>query len=77
MKTNKTKKKTYAVAGYMEYVASLPLPGGRSVEVEFTGGKQSGYGVSPARFTTEDPVLQKLIENCDQFRQGLIRIHNR
>lgn len=69
--------KTYAVAGYMEYVASIAVPLGKSIEVRFTGGKQNGYGVSPAKFTTTDPVLQKFIEKSEQFRSGKITLYQR
>lgn len=65
--------KTYAVTGYMEYVAAIPVHAGKTVEIRFAGGKQNGYGISPARFTTSDPVLQRLIERSPLFRTGKIR----
>lgn len=68
----KRMKKTYAIHGYMEFVARIPLAAGRMLDVPFTGGKQNGYGVTPARFSTDDPVLQKLIEKSPMFRAGRI-----
>ena len=56
--------KTYEVYGVIEWVILLPtgsdfMP---SVEIRFEGGQLTGYGVTPARFTTSDPFLQNLVE---------------
>lgn len=74
MKANK-KAKVYAVWGYMEFVASIPLHPGKSIDIHFSGGKQNGYGISPARFVTSDTVLQKYIEKSPLFIRGVIRSH--
>ncbi len=47
-------KKTYGVNGMMEWNAIIPV-GRTSVRVHFTGGTVTGYGVSPATFTTDNP----------------------
>ncbi len=75
MEKTKAKKtgKTYAVYGLMEWVALLPV-GGSVVRIPFTGGSISGYGVKPATFTTDNEVLQRLIENSRHFRSGKIRV---
>lgn len=44
------------------------------VRVEFTGGSVTGYGVTPAEYTTGNPVIQALIEGSDYFRSGRIRL---
>lgn len=69
--------KTYAVSGYMEFIASIPVYPGKTVQLHFTGGKQNGFGVTPAKFTTADPVLQKIIEKSEQYRSGLIKLFTR
>lgn len=67
-------QKTYAVKGLMEFQALIPA--GRSViRVPFTGGSLSGYGVTPATFTTSDPAMQHLIELSADFRRGRITLH--
>ena len=62
--------KTYGVFGLMEWVLQLPtgyaaLP---FIQIKFEGGHISGYGVTPARLTTSDPLLQRLIEASPWFR---------
>lgn len=63
-------KRHYAVYGLLEY--HLKIGRGVGYTVEFTGGQLSGYGVSPARFSTSDPVLQRHIEGSAEFRAGKI-----
>ena len=69
-------RKTYAVPGLMEL--KMTLRTGRSliptVEVLFEGGQITGYGMSPAKYTTEDPVIQRLIEENRWFKCGRIRL---
>ena len=69
--------KTYSILGYMEFVAKIPVGPAIELPVHFTGGKMSGYGVTPAKFQTADPVLQKYIENSPQFRSGRIKLYKR
>lgn len=68
--------KTYGVKGLMEWRVQLST--GYSVKpeitVEFTGGQITGYGVAPARFTTADPFLQRLIEGSIWFKNGKISL---
>lgn len=69
------KKKTYEVPGLMEFQMMLYNPATRlELRLEFTDGKITGYGVTPASFTTGDPVIQRLIEDCAWFRTGRIRL---
>ena len=67
----KAKKKTYGVQGYMEW-QSLIRCGKATVTVHFSGGSLTGYGVTPAEFTTENPMTQAIIENSDYFKKGKI-----
>lgn len=65
------KRKTYAVNGIMEWVALINA-GKAQMKVHFSGGSLTGYGVTPATFTTEDPMKQAIIENSHYFKSGKI-----
>lgn len=55
----------------MEWQACIKC-GGASVGIHFTGGSQTAYGVNPAKYTTEDPAIQAIIENSGYFKEGRI-----
>lgn len=57
--------------GLMEWKIAIKC-GNASLQVHFTGGNQTAYGVNPAKYTTENPAIQAIIENCGYFRQGRI-----
>lgn len=63
--------KTYGVRGLTEWTALLPA-GKARLAVTFTGGTASGYGESPALFSTDSPAVQKVIEESGYFRSGRI-----
>lgn len=65
------KRKTYGVCGYMEWVALIEC-GKATVKVHFSGGSLTGYGVTPAEFTTQNPMTQAIIENSKEFKSGKI-----
>lgn len=75
-------RKTYYIRGLLEYKMYIPREfkgekGRRRKEndfllVEFTEGQYTGYGVSPARFTTDDPLIQACIEFTPEYRSGRI-----
>lgn len=73
-KTNRIVRKVYGVDGLMSWQIQIPLPydGYPPVTICFEGGRLTGYGVTPARYVTEDPVIQKLIEGSHWFRTGKI-----
>lgn len=62
-------RKTYGVRGFLEW--ELHLPTGYDVmpyiSLKFEGGQITGYGVAPALYTTDDPVIQRLIEKSPWF----------
>lgn len=64
---------TYGVYGLMEWHALLNV-GKCCIHVDFTGGALSGYGVTPAEFTTSDPVIQHVIESSGYFKSGKIKV---
>lgn len=69
-------KKTYAVSGLMEYVAIIRA--GRSViRVPFSGGSMNAIGVTPAKFTTDDFMIQHAIEHSSDFQRGKITLYKK
>ena len=57
----------------MEWVALIPTRH-NIVRIRFKGGSLSGYGVTPATYTTRNPVVMRLIEESAWFRSGKIRL---
>lgn len=58
---------TYGVNGMMEWYAIIPA-GKSTLRVHFTGGTVTGYGTTPATFTTDNPAVMHLIENSYWFK---------
>lgn len=71
----KKKRITYGVTGMMEYQAVIKVGRGQ-MKVMFTDGSATGYGTNPAMYTTENLMMQKAIENSEQFKSGRIHIVN-
>lgn len=69
-------QKTYGVRDLLEW--ELHLNTGFMVKpfvkVRFEGGQITGFGVSPATFTTADTVIQRLIEESEWFKNGRIEL---
>lgn len=59
------------MTGLMEWHAILTA-GKAKVHVDFTGGALTGYGVTPAEYSTEDPFIQAVIENSSYYKTGRI-----
>ena len=55
----------------MEWVALIEC-GKATVKVHFSGGSLTGYGVTPAEFTTQNPMTQAIIENSKDYKSGKI-----
>ncbi len=64
-------KKTYGVNGYIEWVANISV-GAARLQVPFTGGATTKYGIVPAEYATSDPVIQSIIENSCHYRSKRI-----
>lgn len=62
-------RKTYGVRGKVECVLLIKC-GKATMEVHFQGGAISGYGTTPAKYSTADPVKQHIIEHSEQYRNG-------
>lgn len=55
----------------MDWVAQIKA-GAATVRVHFTGGALTSYGVTPAEYTTENPFIQRVIEQSSYFKEGRI-----
>jgi len=54
-------RNTYGVKGLMEWECQI-RNGKTLLHVTFTGGTQTEYGVTPAKYSTDNPVIQRIIE---------------
>lgn len=66
-------KKTYGVSGLIDWQAQIKA-GKACLVVTFTGGGLTSYGVTPAQYTTENILYQKVIENSKEFKNGKIKL---
>lgn len=66
--------KTYAARGLLEWQTLIPT-GGAVLRLHFKGGTMGTNGILPAKFTTGDPVVQRLIESSRQFQTGKIFLY--
>lgn len=69
-------KKTYAIFHLTEKHTVFYL-GKTKVHVSFTGGIVTKKGVTPATFTTDDPIVQLAIENSEDFKKGAIKLRSK
>lgn len=69
-------KKTYAIFHLTEKHTVFYL-GKTKVHVSFTGGIVTKRGVTPATFTTDDPIVQFAIEQSADFKKGAISIRSK
>lgn len=74
---NKPKSRTtYGVYNLIEWHALLRM-GKASVKVPFSGGSITTQGITPATYTTSDPVIQFAIESSPEFKSGKIKVVRR
>lgn len=66
--------KTYAVKGLIEWVMTLDV-GGALIRIKFMGGSMGSNGVIPAKYTTDSPVIQRLIEESKEYKNKRIYLH--
>ena len=66
-------RKTYAARGLLDYQMTLDIAGA-IIRLRFTGGSMGTNGVISAKYTTDNQVLQKLIEKSPQYREGRIYV---
>lgn len=61
----------YGVYGLTEWQAIITV-GNAKIRVPFTGGGLSGFGSTPATFSTESRAMSVIIENSRFFKEGKI-----
>ena len=66
------KKITYEIHGQIERNSYFRI-GKALVRIDFTGGAINSTGISPAQYTTDNPLFQRAIECSDAFRCGEIK----
>lgn len=66
-------KKTYGVEGLVDWTAELRA-GKAKLIINFTGGGMTSFGITPAEFTTDNPIHQAIIENSREFKRGKIKL---
>ena len=64
-------KKTYGIEGVSECVFRLPV-GKAVVSCRFTDGNLLSREPQPATFTTDNPVVQAVIESCEMYQSGRV-----
>lgn len=67
----RNKRITYGVPGMMTYQAVL-MAGRTKIKVLFQDGSMTASGRRPATFTTDNFMLQQIIENSNEFKKGKI-----
>lgn len=65
--------KTYGVYGLMDWQPLIKV-GKATFSPLFTGGGATAYGQTPAKYTTNNPVCQRIIENSHYFKAGHIQL---
>ena len=66
---------TDGIRGMMTYVARIAV-GKARMKVTFSDGSISATGSKPAVFTTDNYIVQKGIEQSEQFKSGLIFVYS-
>lgn len=66
-------KKTYGVEGLVDWTAELKA-GKAKLIVNFTGGGMTSFGITPAEYTTDNPIYQAIIENSSEFKRRKIKL---
>ena len=66
-------EKTYIAKGLLEFRMAIPL-GGAIIRICFSGGSMGSNGILPARYTTDNPVIQKIIEDSPHYHKGRIDV---
>ena len=57
----------------MDWTTQIKV-GKATLNVHFVGGALTAYGVTPAKYSTANPIFQNVIENSDYFKSGRIQL---
>lgn len=66
-------KKRYAIYGKVEMSVLIPVNNAR-LRVNFANGVITPAGITPATFSTSDPIVQTAIENHRLYIKGMIKL---
>lgn len=66
-------KKRYAIYGKVEMSVLIPLNNAK-LRVNFANGVITPSGITPATFSTSDPIVQTAIENHRLYIKGMIKL---
>ena len=66
-------KKKYAIYGKVEMSVLIPVNNAK-LRVNFANGVITPSGITPATFSTSDPVVQTAIENNRLYLKGMIKL---
>ena len=66
-------KKRYAIYGKVEMSVLIPVNNAK-LRVNFANGVITPAGITPATFSTSDPVVQTAIENNSLYLKGMIKL---
>lgn len=66
-------KKRYAIYGKVEMSVLIPLNNAK-LRVNFANGVITPSGITPATFSTSDPIVQTAIENHRLYTKGMIKL---
>lgn len=69
------RKVTYAARGLLEWQMALNV-GGAIIKILFSGGTMGSNGVVPAKYSTDNEAIQKMIEQSPAFKSNRIFIYN-
>ena len=64
-------RKTYAARGMIDWQMALNIKGA-IIKICFSGGSMGSNGVIPAKYVTDNEVIQYLIEQCPEYEAGRI-----
>lgn len=66
-------KKRYAIYGKVEMSVLIPVNNAK-LRVNFANGVITPAGITPATFSTSDPIVQTAIENHRLYIKGMIKL---
>ena len=68
-------RKTYAARGLLDFKMALNVAGA-VIRICFSGGSMGPNGVVAAKYTTDNPAIQAMIEKSPQFLGKRIYVHS-
>ena len=68
------KKKTYGARGLLDWQMALNV-GGAILKIYFSGGSMGSNGLIPAKYTTENDAIQRMIEETPEYKCGKIFLY--